>query len=206
MNIATVIEHLRLHCTYFEKRIAGAAEFKMLEEDANLCVPAAYVIPTDDEVGERLSKNDIYQNLTEPFSVVVAVSNTPDERGQAAIMNVKDVARAALWKALLGWQPDGLGGESRYPAGIYYEGSSLLGRDRSRLWYQFDFAADMQIMPEDGYQKSELDNLPHFDGANVNVDYIDPAYDPNLVPPNQHHGPDGRIEHIVKIPKTGNLP
>lgn len=197
MNLNLVISQLRTYCPSFSGRVAGSARFKCLPEDANLTVPSAYVIPLDDNPGEQMSLNDVRQQLTESFAVIVALSNTPDERGQAAVNSAHDTIRAEIWKALLGWQPDKV-----IYDGIQYQGGNLLDLDRSRLWYQFDFGAQMQIGPEDGWQAIELAALPHFDGMNVKFDDIDPAADPNL----QYPGPDGRIEHEINIPKTGNLP
>jgi hypothetical protein len=197
MNLNLVISQLRTYCPSFGGRVAGSARFKGVDEAANLLVPAAYVIPMDDSPGDPMSLNDVRQNLVESFAVVVALDNTPDERGQAAVNSAHDAIRAEIWKALLGWQPD----KTIYN-GVQYQGGNLLDLDRSRLWYQFDFGAEMQIGPEDGWQAIELAALPHFDGMTVNIDDIDPAADPNL----QYPGPDGRIEHVVTIPPTGNLP
>lgn len=203
MNLYNVIQQIRTYCPSYAARVAGSARYQRLPEDANLPAPACYVIPLDDSVGEKMAINDVYQQITESFSVVVVLSNVPDERGQAAGFNVHDTARAELWAALLGWQPDGLGGNSRYATGIYYQGGNILDMDRSRLWYQFDFAADMQIVPADGWQAIELGALPHFDGVTINEDDINPAFDANIAP---NGGPDGRIEHVTTIPKTGTLP
>jgi len=200
MNLNNVIAHLRTYCPSFAGRVAGAARFKLLEETASLDLPYAFVIPLDDNPGDPESLNDVRQKLVESFAVIVAVSNVPDERGQNAGNNAHDSIRAELWRTLLGWQPD-----PTIYRGICYQGGNLLDLDRARLWYQFDFGAEMQIGPEDGWQAIELSALPHFDGMTVNVDDIDPAYDPNLVPPGSE-GPDGRIEHTIKSPKTGNLP
>ena len=201
MNITTVIEHLRAHCPGFGGRVAGAARYKQIDETASMSSPAAFVIPLDDSPGERMSLNDVRQTLTESFAVVVSLDNRPDERGQNAVNAAHDTIRAQLWAALLGWQPDGLAENSIY-RGIDYQGGNLLHLDRARLWFQFDFSAEREIGPADGYQATELNDLPHFDGATINVDDIDPAADPNLSYP----GPDGRIEHIIHSPKTGNLP
>jgi len=197
MNLNLVIAQLRTYCPSFAGRVAGAAKFKQLEETASMDVPVAYVIPLDDNPGERMSLNDVRQPLIESFAVVVALSNLPDERGQAAVNSAHDTIRAELWHALIGWQPDVV----TY-RGVEYQGGNLLDLDRARLWYQFDFGAYMEIAPEDGWQGIELAALPHFDGLTVNVDDIDPAADANIVYP----GPDGRIEHTIKVPKTGNLP
>lgn len=201
MNINTVIAQIKTYCPSFAGRVAGAARFKMLDATASLDVPSAFVIPLDDNPGERMSLNDVRQPMIEAFSVIVAMSNTVDERGQTAVNATHDTLRAELWHALLGWQPDNLGYASRY-RGIEYQGANLLDMDRARLWYQYDFGAYMEITPDDGWQQIELNAMPHFDGAKINVDDIDLAADPNL----HYPGPDGRIEHVINSPKTGNLP
>lgn len=196
MNLNLVIAQIRNYCPVFSGRVAGAAEFNMLPETTAMPVPVAYVIPLDDNPGERMSLNDVRQPLMDAISIIVAVSNVADERGQSAVNTARGTIRAALWKALLGWQP-----EADY-RGMEYQGGHLIKKDRARLWYQFDFAAYMEIGPEDGWQGVELDALPHFDGMAINVDDIDPAADPNVSYP----GPDDRIEHTIVSPKTGNLP
>lgn len=195
MDLEPIIGALRTRCPSFVTRVAGAMQFKLLPENASLATPTAFVIPLDDNPQESTSQNSVRQLLTDSFAVIVAISNTADERGQTGAHTVHTL-RSELWAALLGWQPD-----PRYN-GINYEGGSLLALDRARLWYQFEFGADMEIEPADGWQETELSNLPHFDGATVKVDVIDPIADPNL----QYPGPDGRIEEQFSVPQTGNLP
>lgn len=194
MQLETIIAHLRTYCPTFAQNVAGAAQFKHLDSATNLPLPCAFVIPLDDNPQESRSMNDVLQPMTESFAVIVALSNVVDEKGQASAATVHTI-RAEIWKALLGWQPD-----PRY-SGIEYEGGSSLSVDRARLWYQFEFGALMEIGQADGWQDIYAATLPHFDGATINVDIIDPAFDPNLATT----GPDGRIEHQVVIPKTGNL-
>jgi hypothetical protein len=174
--------------------VAGAAQFKLVQENSALDVPLAFVVPLDDAPQESLAMNSVRQTMRDSFSVIVAVSNKPDERGQTATHDI-DAMRAMLWSALLGWRP-----ASRYD-GITYEGGSVLAMDRARLWYQFEFGALMEIEPDDGYQQIELVGLPEFEGMNVNVDAIDPMADPNL----QYPGPDGRIEQVFTVPQSGTL-
>lgn len=193
MQLEPIIAALRSRCPVFENRVAGAAQFKLLPESAALPVPCAYVIPMDDNPGESMAINSVRQKLSDSFAVIVAISNVVDERGQGSVYTV-DTIRSLLWKALLGWRPN-----LRYD-GIVYEGGSIVALDRARLWYQFDFAADMEIEPEDGWQETELGQLPHFDGGTLKVDAIDPA-DPNKANPVL----DGRYEAGAVLPKTGNL-
>lgn len=195
MELEPIIAALRVRCPVFANRVAGAAQFKLLPENAAFPVPCAFVIPLDDSPSESRSQNSLRQGLDDAFGVVVAVSNLVDEKGQGSASSIHAM-RGILWGALLGWQPD-----ADY-SGIVYEGGHALGMDRARFWYQFEFSAAMEIGPEDGWQQTELDNLPHFDGLNIKVDVIDPIADPNL----QNPGPDGRIEFEFSAPATGNLP
>lgn len=195
MKLDLVIAHLRAHCPLFAGRVAGAAQFAAVPESTSLAVPSAFVIPLDDNPEESRAQNSVRQLLEESFEVVIALDNRPDERGQASGTSVHDV-RAQLWAALLGWQP-----EARYD-GVTYAGGNVLQIDRARLFWRFEFAAVMEIGPEDGYQDGALGQLPHFDGLNLKVDVIEPAADPNLAQP----GPDGRVEHDVPVPVTGALP
>lgn len=189
MQLEIIIQALRERCPSLAGRVGGAAQFRLLPENASLPVPCAYVIPLDDNPGEARSQNAVRQPLTDSFAVVVALSNTADERGQTGMQSVRAM-RSELWAALLGWQPS-----DEYD-GITYEGGSVVALDRARLWYQFDFGAAMEIGPEDGWQDRALVGLPHFDGVNFRADFLDPS-DPNVATP----GPDGRIEIEFSVPK-----
>jgi hypothetical protein len=194
MQLEIIIQALRVRCPVFGNRVAGAAQFKMLQESAALAVPAAFVIPLDDAPQESIAINSVRQSMRDSFSVIVAVSNVADERGQTAAHDI-DAMRAVLWAALLGWRPT-----LRYD-GIAYEGGSVLAMDRARLWYQFEFGALMEIEPDDGFQKVELAGLGAFESMDIKIDVIDPIADPNL----QYPGPDGRIEQHFLVPKSGSL-
>lgn len=196
MQLEPIVAALRTRCApTFGQYVAGAAEFKLLQENAAMQVPCAFVIPLDDNPQESIAMNSVRQMLQDSFAVVVAVSNVTDEKGQGGARSI-DTIRSVLWGALLGWRPT-----DRYD-GITYQGGQLLAMDRARLWYQFDFAAAMEIEPSDGWQETELAGLPHFDGGTLKLDAIDP-HDPNVV---QTSAPDGRNESGFVFPKTGNLP
>lgn len=195
MNLELIISQLRTYCPSFATRVAGAADFAVVQESTALLSPCAFVIPMDDSPEVSISQNAVRVPMQETFGVIVALDNRLDERGQASGISV-DAIRAELWAALLGWQP-----EPRYD-GVVYEGGSLLTIDRARLWWRFEFGAYMEIGPGDGFQEGALAALPAFAGMDMKVDLIDPAADPNLSYP----GPDGRIEHNVPVPVTGDLP
>lgn len=192
MNLVTVIEAVKTRCPSFGGRVAGAAQFQVLPESANLSMPAAYVIPLDDNPEPNRSQTGYRQTIREAFAVVVALSNVSDERGQSAATSLHSI-RAELWASLLGWEPG-----AEYD-GVEYEGGNLLHLDRARMYYQFEFAADMEIGSEQTWKNTELGGLADFTEARIQIDAIDP-HDPNV----GASGPDGRIEAdaIVPIPQT----
>lgn len=186
MKLSTVVEQLRTKCPIFETRVAGAAEFRPLGEVAKLTVPAAYVIPLHDNVGVNKSQTDYWQDVTDAFSVVVALDNRFDERGQTASYDAVHDIRHLLFKALLGWSP-----AQEYTRGVTYEGGVLLDMNRALLYYKFDFSADMEISETDTQQWDDLNALPYLKTVYIDVDLIDPG-----------SGPDKTIDFQVDI----NLP
>jgi hypothetical protein len=202
VNLNRIISELRQHCPVFAQRVGGAAEFSPLTQAANLTVPAAYVIPLDDEVGPAASGQGYRQLLTEGVSIVVALDNKADERGQTSIAALEQI-RAELWHALLAWSP----GPEYGP--FIYDGGHLLSIDRARLFFAFDFSAQTEIVTSDTRQAVEIGQLEPLLGADVQVDAIDPAADPNrpqryfptdsTAYPGGNPGPDGRIEHQAEI-------
>ena len=191
MKMNLIIDQLRTLCPAFAAvapalpRVAGAAEFKVIPETQALPVPCAFVIPLEDSPEPPKAMNAVRQEMVESFAVVVALDNTPDERGQASATSLHDL-RAELWRALLGWRP-----EAHYD-GIRYEGGSLLELDRKRMWYRFEFGAPMEIGPSDGWEEGMVAALPKLQTVHTNVDVIEPIAFPAP-------GPDGRIEFQVRV-------
>jgi len=202
MNIDNVIVRLRQACPNFANRVAGAAEFAALSPNAKVAVPAAFVIPANDQAGDQESANRYRQVITDRIAVVVVLDNTADRRGQAAVTTVHGI-RAELWRALLLWPPG-----PEYD-GLVYEGGQSLQMDAARLYYQFEFSAESEISVEDTAQPGMKEALPHLASIHVRADVIDPMFDPNNVPgqnydpaqPNPRTaGPDGRAEAGADIP------
>lgn len=194
MQLDPIIQALRTRSATLGANVAGAAQFQSLKESVSITLPFAFVIPLDDNPGESRANNSVRQDLNDSFAVVVAFSNVADEKGQTGAEAIHEM-RAELWSCLLGWRPS-----DRYN-GITYEGGQLMAMDRARIWYQYEFGAVMEIEPSDGWQETELAALPHFDGATIRVDAVDPS-DPNQRNPVL----DGRYEAGAVIPRTGNLP
>lgn len=197
MKIEPIVQALRLRCPSFGGRVAGAAEFRGLPEKAALPVPAGFVVPLDDNPEDNRSNVGYRQAVRERFAVIVALSNSADERGQGAAADVHDI-RAELWRALLGWPP------AEDYDGLQYDGRQLLAMDRARIWFQFEFSAEMEIGSDDignpeTWQALELAALPALEEVKFTLDAIDPR-DPNV----PGAGPDGRpeAEALVTLPTT----
>ncbi|MNJ27347.1 hypothetical protein D3C77_218500 [compost metagenome] len=187
MKISPVIAHLREHCPSLHQRVTGGIDLDAVSESVLLKNPSAYVIAADDKASENQAENAVIQDVEDRFEVVL-VMDTKDERGQQAVDLLHDF-RKELWRALVGWRP----GADYDP--IVYDGGGLVLINRARVVYRFSFSTAFQLGrnastdPPETWHEYELDGLPLFTGATINMDCIDPA-DPNL----QYPGPDGRIE------------
>lgn len=187
MKLNPIVAHLRLAFPSVAGRVSGGIDWDAVIDSAQMALPAAYVIATADAASPNRAQNMVIQDITDQFNVVI-VLDTSDERGQADNDLLHDM-RAELWRALVGWTP------SPEYTPIEYGKGALLHISRARVVYQFTFFSEFQIgrnspdQPAETWQEFELDGLPGYTGANINMDCIDPA-DPNL----QRPGPDGRIE------------
>lgn len=133
MRPSVLAARLRTECSLFGGRVAVAATASRAIALADLAVPNAIVVPgpivpTDDTL---LSSVD--QVVEIALSVIVAVSNTSDDRGQASADSFY-TAYTQVRDAVLGWTPSAgaiapclLG--SFTPAEDYPDGI-----DRSRAW------------------------------------------------------------------------
>ena len=130
----------------------------------------------------------------------VVVLDSSDERGQEANDELHDV-RAEIWRALVGWEPG-----SEYDP-ITYDGGSLVHISRARVVYRFSFVAEFQLGrsrrtdPAETWQELELDGLPAFRGADVDIDPIDPKDSSHSAP-----GPDGRVDVRFSIDPSQECP
>ncbi|MBF8730460.1 hypothetical protein IRZ59_08360 [Pseudomonas guariconensis] len=187
MKISPIIAHLREYCPSLADRVSGGIDLEAVSQSVLLKNPSAYVIAADDKAGDNRAQNAVLQDIEDRFEVVLAM-DTKDERGQQASDLLHDF-RKELWRALVGWKPD-----AEYDP-VVYDGGGLVLINRARVVYRFSFSAGFQLGrnrptdPAETWREHELDGLPPFTGATINMDCIDPA-DPNL----QRPGPDGRIE------------
>ncbi len=200
MDTNIIIAALRARATAFGNRVSGAAEFGQALEKDSVTAPAAWVVPLGDDASDQTMTGSRF-TLTERFAVFVVVDNSADERGQAAQTDVYAL-RAAVWSAILGWQPS-----SDYDP-INYEGGEPIKLDRARLFYRFEFSTKTSIETAVCRQGLDLAALPNLEKIDVRIDMIDPAADPNTPPVTDPEnggyaggapGPDGRIEHEASL-------
>jgi hypothetical protein len=151
--IGPTIEQLRSYCPVFGGNVAGAAQFQLglQNYNANMPLPAGYVLPLDQVVeGERnQNMTGLFQIIDKTIGIVVELDATPDRRGQAPAMTY-DEMETAIFAAILNWSPV----ECRVPnkQGFYFAGGRFLDLDRARLFYQWEFTLRYQITDEDGWQ------------------------------------------------------
>lgn len=167
MNLDVVISRLRALAPMFNGNVAGAAEYEQgVQNQVWLPLPAAYVIPLDDEIVEPNDQlTGIYQVTTERIGVIAVFSNAAavaqgDRRGQT-VSDLFNPIKWQLFSALINWRPNssmenpglvnpGDPGADHSPKGMAYSGGKLLGFDLARLFYQWDFALEIQITDADG--------------------------------------------------------
>lgn len=213
MNLDAVITQLKT-VAMFGGNVAGAAAFADgIDSQVWLPTPAAYVIPLDEDASENQNLNGLQQIVTERIGIIVNLDNSADRRGQTA-SDQYDTTRTAIFKAILNWRPDWhpLNPElNREARGFYYQGGRLLDFDRARLFYQWEFALDITITDQDGWQPpaipllditihADLENIYSPTGAFVPSPDA-PHYTPTTSP--RTTGPDGRDEGALNLPLTG---
>jgi hypothetical protein len=135
MRPSLIIPRIRSECPIFAGRVAGSATaVKAMEEGASIPVPHAFVMPGDlVPTGEALLSG-LDQELNANFSVLVALDNRDDPRGQSAAEAMYDAA-VELFSALIGWTPDA----SRYAPCLFAGMPDIPDLNRAYLWAQLDF-------------------------------------------------------------------
>lgn len=186
MTLDPIIKALRVRCPTFGTRIAGAAQWAGLTEDESPPLPAAYVVPLREDAGPIDDAVGYYQTVTNVFGVILLVSNFADERGQDASRWI-ELLKPEVFKGILSWtmQPRDEHGP------IIFEGGSLIYMDDARAAYQLEFSYETYLDTSDTYQKIELDALPELEGADIDVDCIDPSTTKGK--------PDGILEGHIEV-------
>lgn len=154
MKLSLIIAALRTLCPRFENRVGSVSQYEDLPDCGKLALPAAYVIPGEDVVGEQRSQTDYWQSLTESFYVVVILNNGRNQQGQYPSVDTLNEVRSEIWRALLGWEPEpGCGA-------INYAGAEEADSNRAEYHYLFKFNTETDINAEDTRHDADLNNLP----------------------------------------------
>jgi hypothetical protein len=192
--LAPTIEQLRAYCPFFGGRVAGAADFirGLQNYNATMPLPAAYVIPLDQEsTGNKLMVG-LEQIISKVIGVVVEL-DAADRRGQVPAMQCDEI-EAALFAAILNWAPV----ECRVPgkSGYVFSAGRFLDLDRARLFYRWEFLLEYQISDEDGWHPPASDA----------EDLLGIELDIYKAPPFEMPPPDARPPAAIVIIPTSDQP
>lgn len=179
MRLSLIIDQLKTYAPSFAGRVSGAAEYAALKNASNMLVPACYVIPLENTTTPNESLTGYRQTVNDAFGVIVVLSNLVDERGQTAFDQLHDI-RKEIFKAVLAWWPE------QDTDRIEYEGATLLGLDRVRLDYQFEFIAPFDLTEADTYQGVQNAALPALQTVRIDLDH-------------KELPPDGVIDHTIDV-------
>ncbi len=121
------------------KLVAGSVAFASAAESKPAALPAAYVLPLqEDPSANELGDIGVMQLVRATFGIAYAVANVADGKGRAASIDLQALRRLGMAK-LLGWVP----ADECSPLG--YGGGAVLGFKNGVLWWQDIFAADFVI-------------------------------------------------------------
>ncbi len=152
MKLSEVITQLKTYAPIFNGDVAGVADYELAKDQIWLPQPAAYVVPLDDECTPNGDLTGLQQVVTKTIGVIVDLDNSPDRRGQMAASDAFDDVQTAVWAALLNWRPV----SANAARGFAYARGGFLYADRARLRWQFDFAIEVTLTDNDGFQLSSV--------------------------------------------------
>jgi hypothetical protein len=153
--IDATITQLKAYCPMLAGNVAGAADFRLSLQNYNatLPLPAAYVVPLDQDSDGNQVMVGLIQVVTKRIGVVVEFDASPDRRGQDPAMSYDDM-EAALFAAILNWRPEDC--RTLNNQGYWFHGGRFLDLDRARLFYQWEFALNWQITDDDGWHDTGI--------------------------------------------------
>ena len=90
MILDATIQQLRAYCPPFAGRVAGVADFRLglQNYNATMLLPAAYVVPLDQESDGNSAMVGLYQFVRKTLGVVVELDARADRRGQDPAMSL----------------------------------------------------------------------------------------------------------------------
>jgi hypothetical protein len=157
--IDATISQLRTYCAPLNGNVAGAADFRLGLQNYNTTMPApgplpaAYVVPLDQDSDGNQVMVGLVQVVTKRIGVIVEFDASADRRGQEPAMSYDDM-EAALFAAVLNWLPEDC--RTLNNQGYWFNGGRFLDLDRARLFYQWEFALNWQITDDDGWHEPSV--------------------------------------------------
>lgn len=179
MKLIPIIQRIREKCPVFRDYVGGLAQWRGMDDLRYLQpeqLPVAWVIPASDSPTAPLSANGVRQDVTEGFSVYVAMSVEQSQRGEIAV-DAMDEIRDGLMAALVGLRPYP---EKGYGPIYYAGGSEIYLKNDALLVMRYTFASARQfhsgIARGDVLtaQDDELSNLPPLERIFADVDVYPP--------------------------------
>lgn len=198
MKPSDIVAHLRTYCPALGRNVDAGLNWDVVRDATHWRGLHAFVVPTDDRAGDPLYDNVLVQEITEGIDVVVVWPQQAESGREVA--DEVSAMRRSLCRALAGYVPAGSAG------GLIYEGRSFLHTDRAKVAYAFSFSslevmgnADLPSDPAlaETWPEVQLLGLAHLEGVDIRVDAINPMVDKSLKPDGV--GPDGRVEHQLKV-------
>lgn len=187
MILGPTIEQLRTYCAPFEGRVAGAADFRqgLVNYNENMPLPAAYVVPLDQETDGNKDEVGYYSVIRKVVGVIVELQ-AGDRRGQKPAMTYDEI-ETALFRAIVDFVPEPCRTEGL--DGYEFIGGRFLDLDRARLFYQWEFLLHWVITDDDIWHPpaSEAEDL-----VGIEVDLY-------KAPPFEMPPPDGRPPAAVIV-------
>ena len=111
------------------KLVGGAPAYAAAAEARPTALPAAYVLPLQEQPGANELACAVAQMVTASFGIALAITNVADAKGGGALLDI-DALRKSVRQGLLGWTPDG----AQFP--MEFGGGALLGFKNGVLWWQ----------------------------------------------------------------------
>lgn len=183
MKLIPIIQRIREKCPEFRDYVGGLAQWRGMDDLRYLQpeqLPVAWVIPASDSPSAPLSANGVRQDITEGFSVYVAMSVEQSQRGELAV-DALDEIRDDLMAALVGLRPYP---EKGYGPIYYAGGSEIYLKNDGLLVMRYTFASARQFHSGIGRgevltaQDDELINLPPLKEIFADVDVFPPDGQP----------------------------
>lgn len=146
MKPSLIVPVIAANCPSFENRVKGVADIDAAYEDekgVQITLPAAFVVPLEDEATDLAVTRHTHQILVETICVIVVVSSSDDASGQDAEEAFQDL-RDELLAALVDYNPD----ETVYVP-FWYEPKAVearvLRKTRAQAWYAVPFRTWRQL-------------------------------------------------------------